>query len=52
MEMGTPNPGWMINGFQTVVFLWASVLLVLLHAAWRSLAGQETDPIRPTGPIH
>jgi len=41
----------MIDGFQTVVGLWAWVLLVLLHGVWRSLAGPETDPVRPTGPI-
>ena len=52
MEMGTPIPGWMIDCFQTVVGLRAWVLLVLLHAVWRSLAGPETDPVRPTGPIH
>jgi len=52
MDMGTPIPGWMIDGFQTVVFLWGWVLLVLLHAVWRSLAGPETDAVRETGPIH
>jgi hypothetical protein len=52
MGTGTPDPGWMITGFQTVVVLWGWVLLVLLHAMWRALAGPQTDPIRPTGPIH
>ena len=52
MEMGTPLPGWTITGFETVVVLWAWASLVLLHAVWRSLAGRETDPIRPPGPIH
>jgi len=52
MELGTPIPGWTINGFQIVVVLWSWVSLVLLHAVWRSLAGPETDQVRPTGPIH
>ena len=40
----------MISGFQVVMALWAWAVLVLLHAAWRSLLGNEQDPIRESGP--
>jgi hypothetical protein len=50
MDGETSLSGWVINGFHAVVVLWAWMVLVLLHAAWRSLQGPETDPIRPSGP--
>ena len=42
--------GWMLNGFQTWVALWAWGSLVLLHVLWRTLHGPETDPVRASGP--
>ena len=43
--------GWMINGFQSVVALWAWTGLVLLYGLWRSLGEAATDRVRPSGPI-
>ena len=40
-----------LSGFQVVMALWAWAVIVLLHAAWRSLLGvPEQDPIRESGP--
>ncbi len=51
MNTETPLSVGMISGFQVVMALWAWALIVLLHAAWRSLTGgAEQDPIRESGP--
>jgi hypothetical protein len=50
MSAETSLTGWVITGFQTVAALWVWVVIMLLHAVWRSLHGPETDPIRPSGP--
>jgi hypothetical protein len=43
--------GWIISGFQFIVFLWIWVVVVLLGGLIRSLYRPEPDPIRPPGPI-
>jgi len=45
-----PATGWIINGFETLVFLaiWAGVMI--LYGLWRSLNRPEPDAIRPSGP--
>ncbi len=45
------SSGFMIEGFHAQVVLWIWCALVLLYGLWRSLAGAEPDPIRPSGPV-
>ena len=44
--------GWLINGFQTMVFLagW-SVAVVVYGLFWRSISRSDPDPVRPSGPL-
>jgi len=51
MSAGTDHAGWIINGFQTTVALWAWVLIVLLHCVFRLWSRPGADPIRPSGPV-
>jgi len=41
----------MITGFQATVALWLWALVVALYASFRAVAGDESDPIRESGPI-
>ncbi len=50
MSAGTDHAGWIINGFQTTVALWAWVLIVLLHCVFRLWSRPGADPIRLPGP--
>ena len=45
-----PTSGWIISGFQAIVFLWVWVAVALLYGLWRSAAKPDPDPIRPSGP--
>jgi len=51
MGADASSAGWVIDGFQAVAALWVWAVVMLLHAAWRAVAGPETDPIRPSGPV-
>ncbi len=52
MNTETPLSVGMISGFQAVMALWVWAVIVLLHAAWRSLlVGAEQHPIRESGPL-
>ena len=43
--------GFLINGFQAILFLGAWFALVILHGLfWRSLHRPEPDPVRAPGP--
>ena len=42
--------GWLVNGFEAVVVLWAWMAVALLHGLWRSMWKPAADPIRPAGP--
>jgi len=41
----------MISGFSAIVTLWVWLILVLLHALFRSTVRPEPDAIRPSGPV-
>jgi hypothetical protein len=43
--------GWMIQGFDAWVALWAWTVLVLVHAFGRSLIRPAPDRIRVSGPV-
>jgi hypothetical protein len=45
-----PLAGWIINGFESLVFLVIWVGVVVLYGLWRSLNRPEPDTIRPSGP--
>jgi hypothetical protein len=45
-----PTVGWIINGFQSTVFLWVWAAVVLLYGLWRSWTKPDPDPIRSSGP--
>ena len=51
MSAGTDHAGWIIDGFQTTIALWAWVLIVLLHCVFRLWSRPGADPIRPSGPV-
>jgi hypothetical protein len=42
---------WTIDGFQTMVALWAWSTILLLHGFYRSVYHPEPDPVRPPGPV-
>lgn len=43
--------GWLVDGFQCWVALWAWTGLVLLHWLWRSILAPGDLPLRPSGPV-
>ncbi len=47
----TQASGWLPNGYQAMLTLATWIALAMAHAAWRSVAAPEPDPIRPSGPI-
>ena len=50
MLIGNAVSGWLVSGFEVIVFIWAWVALALLHGLWRSMWKPAADPIRPAGP--
>jgi hypothetical protein len=51
MSAATEHTGWVINGFQAMVALWAWVLIVLLYCVFRLWNRPAADPIRASGPV-
>lgn len=51
MEGAEQASGWMITGFQSWVFLWIWVGILVVYGVWRSLGGARPDPIQPSGPF-
>jgi len=43
--------GWVIQGFDAWVGLWAWLILVLAYALGRSVVRPASDPIRLSGPV-
>ena len=50
MSVANAASGWLVNGFESVVVLWAWMAMALLHGLWRSMWKPAADPIRPAGP--
>jgi hypothetical protein len=44
-------PGYMISGFQAMVFVGVWVGVVVVYGLVRSLGSADPDPIRPPGPL-
>ena len=45
------EPGFLINGWHSVVFLLVWLAVVLVYGVARSLGGAPQDPMRPSGPL-